>query len=410
MFKLQRIPLQIELLLSELQSFFNDYQWLHFRSLLLSILITPYKATLNGMVRVLSFGSHRSKHNEFLNDCHNILSKVLQYYAMQILSLLEKHGEPIYLIVDDTTNKKRGKHILAAFNFFDHVSKQYIFGQQLVCAIIEYRKIIIPFSIEIYIPKGEERIDNFTFRKKTAIALAFLERFEVDDNQTVYVIADTYYATTGILWLCREKGYIFVSSLKSNRILMLNNKQINLKTYLRQNFYRKSHKKKIKLGRAKYQVLSQKVSLKTGGAVRIVCTRNESHRTAKVLFTTNLALPAYEILRVYQKRWSIEVFFKMSKQYLGLKAYQNRNLTAVTSAVTLSMISYNLLTHVFITENRAKGKRLTTKYIAQFNVLRIRDRIRHIAHTDSIDYCIEQNSNKSKNKLIKEIKSMSLAA
>jgi hypothetical protein len=77
MFKVQRIPLEIELLLNDLQQFFNDYQWLHFKSILLALLVTPYKATLNGMVKILSFGSHRSKHNEFLNDCSAILVKVL---------------------------------------------------------------------------------------------------------------------------------------------------------------------------------------------------------------------------------------------------------------------------------------------------------------------------------------------
>jgi len=130
----------------------------------------------------------------------------------------------------------------------------------------------------------------------------------------------------------------------------------------------------------------------------------------KVIFTTNAALPIESILTAYQKRWSIEVFFKMSKQYLGLKAYQNRNLKAIESAVRLSLISYNLLTHVFINEKRAQGKRLTENNLAQFSVLSMRDRIRQIAMTDSIEYCLEQNINKSKNKLIKEIKQMFLAA
>src|SRR4030042_4476412 len=143
MFKLQRIPLQIELILNELQQYFNDYQWLHFKSILLALLLTPYKATLNGMVRVLSFGSHRSKHNEFLKDCSTILSKVLKFYSMLILQLLKKSKGSVYFIIDDTTNKKRGKHILAAFSFFDHASNQYIWGQQLVCEIIEYRRMVI---------------------------------------------------------------------------------------------------------------------------------------------------------------------------------------------------------------------------------------------------------------------------
>jgi len=45
---------------------------------------------------------------------------------MLILNLLRKDGEAVYFIIDDTFNKKRGKHILAAFKFFDHISKQYI--------------------------------------------------------------------------------------------------------------------------------------------------------------------------------------------------------------------------------------------------------------------------------------------
>jgi len=72
-------------------------QWLHFQSILLALLVTPYKATLNGMVKILSFGSHRSKHNEFLNDCSDILSKALKFYAMLIIQLLKKSGEALYL-------------------------------------------------------------------------------------------------------------------------------------------------------------------------------------------------------------------------------------------------------------------------------------------------------------------------
>jgi SRSO17 transposase len=410
MFRLQRVPLQVELLLIELQQFFNDYQWLHFRSILLALLVTPYKATLNGMVKVLSFGSHRSKHNEFLNDCSTILSKALKFYAMLILQLLKKTGEAIYFIIDDTTNKKRGKHILAAFNFFDHTSKQYIWGQQLVCAIIEYRGIVIPYAIEVYIPQDEAKRSGYTFKKKTQIASEILAEFEADEKQEVFVVADTYYASPLIMKLCRQRRYGFVSMLKTNRILNVNNKQMNVASYTKHFFKRRKRSFIIKLSTKKYQVHSEKVVLKSGGAVKIVCTRSLSHCTVKTIFTTNTALPIESILNAYSKRWSIEVFFKMSKQYLGLRAYQNINLPAIESAVRLSLISYNLLTHVFIEEKRAQGKKLTGKNLAQFSVLAMRDRLRQIAMVDSIEYCLEQNINKSKNKVVKEIKQMLLAA
>lgn len=410
MFRLQRVPLQVELLLVELQQFFNDYQWLHFKSILLALLVTPYKSTLTGMIKVLSFGSHRSKHNEFLNDCSSLLSNLLKFYAMLILQLLKRPGESIYFIIDDTTNKKRGKHILAAFSFFDHASKQYIWGQQLVCAIIEYRGIVIPYAIEVYIPQGAVEKSGYPFKKKTIIASEILEKFEADKKQAVFVVADTYYAAPVIMKICRQSKYSFVSMLKTNRILNLNNKEMNVSSYTKRYFRKNTRKRIIKIGTKKYQVQSEKVVLKTGGAVKIVCTRSLSHRTVKTLFTTNTALPIEAIILAYSRRWSIEVFFKMSKQYLGLKAYQHVNLSAVKSAVRLSLISYNLLTHVFIEEKRAQGKKLTEKNLAQFSVLSMRDRLRQIAMIDSIEYCLEQNANKSKNTVVTEIKKMLLAA
>lgn len=410
MFKLQRVPLQVEFLLIELQQFFNDYQWLHFQSILLALLATPYKATLNGMIKVLSFGSHRSKHNEFLNDCSAILSKALKFYAMLILQLLKKSGEAIYFIIDDTTNKKRGKHILAAFSFFDHTSKQYIWGQQLVCAILEYRGIIIPYAIEVYIPQEEAKSNDYPFKKKTQMASDILAEFEADEKQEIFVVADTYYASPLIMSLCRQNGYNFVSMLKTNRILNVAQKQMNVLSYTKKFFNKKNRNRIIKLGTNKYQVHSEKVVLKSGGAVKIVCTRSLSHCTVKTIFTTNTALPIDSILTAYSRRWSIEVFFKMSKQYLGLRSYQNVNLPAIESSVRLSLISYNLLTHVFIKEKRAQGKRLTENNLAQFSVLTMRDRLRQMAMIDSIEYCLEQNVNKSKNKVVKEIKKMLLAA
>jgi hypothetical protein len=72
MFKIKKLPLRIEDLLIEMQMFFNDYQWLHFKSILLELIVTPYKATLRGIVKVLSFGGHLSKQNEFLQFIESI--------------------------------------------------------------------------------------------------------------------------------------------------------------------------------------------------------------------------------------------------------------------------------------------------------------------------------------------------
>lgn len=408
MFRLQRIPLKITMILTDLQIFFSDHQWLHFQSILLSLMLTPYKATVTGMFKILSFGTHRSKHNEFLNNSSEILSKVLKFYAMLILAKIKKENESVYFIIDDTSNKKRGKHIEAAFSFLEHTSKQFIWGQQLVCAIIKHRDFVIPFAIEVYVSKEKSKELKLEFQKKTNIALNMLKEFEVDENQQVVVLVDCYYACIQLMNYCRDKNYSFVSVLKSNRVFLANKRKTTVRKYAKRNFRTKKNKVTIRIKENNYRTITRKVSLKTGGAVKVVFSKHQSHRTVLAVFTTDTALPAKRILEFYQNRWDIEVFFKMSKQNLGLKAYQNRNLNAIKTYLRVSLCAHNLLTHVFINDLREKGKRLTKKNIAHFSVTNMIDRVRLIASVDTIDYCIEKNQ--SKNDLSYELKNLLLAA
>jgi TusA-related sulfurtransferase len=235
-----------------------------------------------------------------------------------------------------------------------------------------------------------------------------LEEFEAEENQQIVVLADCYYACTQIMNYCREREYSFVSVLKSNRVFIANKRKTTVRKYTKRNFRTKKNKITIRIKENKYRTITRKVSLKTGGVVKVVFSKHQSHRTVLAVFTTNTTLPAKRILEFYQNRWDIEVFFKMSKQNLGLKAYQNRNLNAIKTYLRISLCAHNLLTHVFINDLREKGKRLTKKNIAHFSVTNMIDRVRKIAGVDTIDYCIEKNQ--SKKDLSYELKNLLLAA
>jgi SRSO17 transposase len=413
MFKIKSIPKQIVSLIIELQIFFDDNQWLHFNSLLISLILTPYKSTINGMVKVLGFGTHRSKHNAFLLSSSEALIKALRYYAYFILDILKIFGEPIYFIIDDTSNKKRGKHIAGAYNYFDHISKKYIWGQQIVCSIILYRGITIPFGFAIYLTEQQCKELKIRFRKKTDIALELLKSFEPDCNQKVFVLADTYYATKDIINYSNLKKHNFISQLKSNRVFYINGYRTNVRKYLKNKSFK--DKQKVRIGKNTYRAFSKRVNLKTGGVVKIVITKCTAHCTATVLFSTNTALSIYEIMEAYNKRWKIEIFFKMSKQHLGFNAYQSTDIKAINSHLCLSLFAHNLLTHAFINELRAKGKSLTSqkvveKNISNLSILNMQNKFRFDANLESLNYCIEQSDIISKNKTKKEFKKYLVAA
>jgi len=62
-----------------------------------------------------------------------------------------------------------------------------------------------------------------------------------------------------------------------------------------------------------------------------------------VLLTTDLALDFEQAYKVYSIRWSVEVFFKESKQYLGLGKCQSQDFDAQIAHTTICMVQYNLL-------------------------------------------------------------------
>ena len=61
------------------------------------------------------------------------------------------------------------------------------------------------------------------------------------------------------------------------------------------------------------------------------------------MLSTDLELTFEQAYKIYSTRWSIEVFFKESKQHLGLGKCQSQDFDAQIGAITLSMLQYNML-------------------------------------------------------------------
>ena len=414
MFKLLRIPYKITDLLYDLHDLFTSPQWNHFQSMVVSLLITPLKPTVTGRSTVLGFGPHRTKRNDFLSKYSHTLSQALRYYALILLYTIYQDGEPLYIIFDDSKASKRGKKMQATYRFFDHIRKQYGLGHHFVCCTLLYRGFIIPYAIELY--RNQEYCTNkkFPFHKLTHIVEHMIGSMPDFGISRVYVIADTYYSSKDIVKACRNKHYHFVSFLKSNRRIRTNGHSTNVSTFVENTFHRlKKRHRKIHINGNSYRTLRRSCEIRGMGTVSVVFSQKQGRKGVLALFTTDESLSTRDILAIYSYRWSIEVLFKYAKQYTGLVAYQHRNEEAVRSHLQLSLIAYALLTHLFIDEQRAKGKHLTKKLISQFSFRESLGRLRAMVFADTID-CIEQLSHSHKKQtpehIFKELKSHIIAA
>ena len=64
------------------------------------------------------------------------------------------------------------------------------------------------------------------------------------------------------------------------------------------------------------------------------------------MMTTNTELTFEQAYKIYATRWSVEVFFKESRQHLGLGKCQAQDFDAQIAATTVCLLQYNLLSVV----------------------------------------------------------------
>ena len=106
--------------------------------------------------------------------------------------------------------------------------------------------------------------------------------------------------------------------------------------------YRKLSKRR---GRAKALACAQ-VMLNDTVAAKLVFVRDRRKKDWLALRSTNTELADEDIVRIYGKRWDIEVFFKMAKQHLKLaKEIQCRDFDALIAHTTIVLMHYMFLAY-----------------------------------------------------------------
>ena len=62
-----------------------------------------------------------------------------------------------------------------------------------------------------------------------------------------------------------------------------------------------------------------------------------------IFLTNNFELPALTIAQLYKSRWRVELFFKLIKQHLRIKAFYGHSENAVKTQIWIAVASYVLI-------------------------------------------------------------------
>ena len=411
MFKIVRFPPKLKSFFDSLQNQFRFNHFEYFQTLVLLMAFSWGRRNISTLYRHLDQQSqpHRSRFNNFINLSRWNCAIVLQMKAYELLDNLNPaKGEVVELIIDDSKKQKRGKTMEAVGWIRDPLTGRNIRGHQYVTATVRFRGHTIPFGIRLYVKKQDCRCFGLDFKKTTQLAAELISEFKPPQGVNVRVLFDSYYLCPVVVKSCRKKAFHFVSTLKSNRNLYKNGRKLKAGSY-GSRLLRRRRKNICRINRAKGYVKYAYVDagwleVSDLGKLHVVFSRKNREQKVLGLVTDDTKLSGRQMIQSYDDRWSIEVFFKDSKQLLGLGQYQNLSIEAAVTHLHLVCFAYALLTHIAIDREGAKGK---SKSTVRLSTAELQNEVRRVVWDDLTDYLKQFSSG---TQIVKELERLLIAA
>ena len=276
-----------------------------------------------------------------------------------IRPLTNRDRKDVFIIDDTLFARTGGKKTELCSKVFDHVSMKYRRGYRLLTLGWSDGNSFLPISGRLLAsgddkkvigPKREMDKRSLAGRRRRQatgkapdVMVEMLRTALRAGHRASYVLFDTWFASPKASLRIRRECRMDVIAMikKSSKVFYeLDGKRMNIKQ-----IFAASRKRP---GRSKY-LLSVDVTLtdREGNAIpaRIVCVRNRNKRKDWIAFlSTDTSLEPEEILRIYGKRWDIEVFFKTCKSMLHLGSEcHSLSYDALNAHVSLVFIRYMLL-------------------------------------------------------------------
>jgi len=291
--------------------------------------------------------------------------KLLWLISKRYLSLKPEITGDKYLIFDVTEIEKTGKTIEGISKIHSHVSGRFFFGFKLLVAGYWDGEILIPVDFSFHresknnkkkkygLTKKERNNQNKTNRdksthtrkryselnkKKTEIVVEMFRRINKRKITVDYILIDSWFTTANLIknFLSVNKSVHVIGMYKYNSKVAINDKTIKIKQL-------KNCTQKLKRARNYGMYYKFFDVVLDGLSVRIFIIRKGTNGAWHTIVSTDKTLTFTKMMSKYSTRWSIEVFFKETKQLLNLGRNQSTNFDVQVAQTTITMIQYQLL-------------------------------------------------------------------
>ena len=271
---------------------------------------------------------------------------------------LDSEDRANVLIIDDSMfERNRSKKVELLAKAYDHANHRYRFGFRMLTLGWSDGSSFLPVnSILLSSENKKNRVNEavkvdkrtagykrrlLSIQKGTQAMPELLKTAKKAAVPAKYVLFDSWFSSPSTLHAVKTIGYDVIGMVKKTPKMFYRYKgeDISLITIYNRN--------KKRRGRSRY-LLSVLVDVVKDGKVipaKVVYVRNRNKRKEYLcLISTDTTLDENEIIRIYGKRWDIEVFFKVCKSYLNLSRECNSlSYDAMTAHTAVVFTRYMML-------------------------------------------------------------------
>jgi len=274
-----------------------------------------------------------------------------------IVPLDSKDRASVLIIDDSMFERNRSKKVELLAKVYDHAKHCYKFGFRMLTLGWSDGSTFLPInSILLSTENKKNRINeansvdkrtigykrrNLSLEKGTHAMLELLKHAKKVDIPAKYVLFDSWFSSPSSLHSVKKIGYDVIAMVKKTPKMFFRYQGEDMSLI---SIYNKNKKRR---GRSRY-LLSVMVDVVKDGDIipaKVVYVRNRNKRKEYLcLISTDVTLDENEIIRIYGKRWDIEVFFKVCKSYLNLsKECRSMSYDAMTAHTAVVFTRYMML-------------------------------------------------------------------
>lgn len=271
---------------------------------------------------------------------------------------LDSEDRANVLIIDDSMfERNRSKKVELLAKVYDHAEHKYRFGFRMLTLGWSDGSTFMPVnSILLSTENRKNRINEaadvdkrtagykrrkLSMEKGTHAMLTLLEPAKKTAIPAKYVLFDSWFSSPCTLHAVKKTGYDVIGMVKKTPKMFFryNGEDMSLVSIYNRN--------KKRRGKSRYLLSVMVDVVKDDETIpaKVVYVRNRNKRKEYLcLISTDVNLDENEIIRIYGKRWDIEVFFKVCKSYLNLgRECNSLSYDAMTAHTAVVFTRYMML-------------------------------------------------------------------